>query len=299
MSGRPGDDWIYSGRGVAPTLAWSFSLDTAVVDVRLGRETGEVIAADASGGLYLLDRRGQVLEVNRTRQRLQRVVWCDNGTVGAAVFDDGIVASLDRRLQFRWTREMPADVLSLSIDPYGTHVAVSMEDGFSTVLTSENKKTSRFETVRPLKYLQCLATSAEFLAAADHGLLGRYSLKGDPRWTKSLWSGVGDLAATGDGKHIFLAGFSHGIQCFAGESGASQGTFVTEGTVGLVSCGYFTKHLVAATLERQLIVINDKGNSLWQVTAPEDISRVLMSPLGDWIVCGFASGRIIRLDNNR
>ena len=40
------DDWVYTGRGVSPTLRWSFTVDAPLVDIRLGRETGEVIAAD-------------------------------------------------------------------------------------------------------------------------------------------------------------------------------------------------------------------------------------------------------------
>ena len=299
MSDGSTDDWVYSGRGVQPTLRWSFTVDAPLVDVRLARETGEVIAADASGGLYLLDRRGRVQSLTRTRHALQRVAWCDNGTGGAVAFDNTMVAWFDRRLQFRWTREMPDEVLAISVDPHGTHVAVAMANGVNMVLTSENKKFSRFETVRPLRHLQLLATSTDMLAAADHGLVGRYALGGNAIWTEKLWSNVGDLAVTGDGRSVFLAGFTHGAQLYDGAAGVSQGTFVAEGTVGLVTCGFSKKHLVAATLERQLFSVDDGGSLVWHLTAPEDVNRVLMSPLGDWIVCGFASGRIVRLDSNR
>ena len=299
MSDGSTDDWIYSGRGVQPTLRWSFTVDAPLTDVRLARETGEVIAADVSGGLYLLDRRGRVQSLTRTRHALQRVAWCDSGTAGAAAFDNTMVGWFDRRLQFSWTREMPDDVLAISVDPHGTHLAVAMANGVTMVLTSDNGKFSRFETVRPLRHLQLLATSAGMLAAADHGLVGRYALSGSSVWTEKLWSNVGDLAATGDGRNVFLAGFTHGAQLFDGDEGASRGTFVTEGTVGLVACGFAKRHLVAATLERQLFAIDDSGSLVWHLTAPEDINRVLMSPLGDWIVCGFASGRIVRLDSNR
>ncbi|MBC8113798.1 MAG: hypothetical protein H7062_05435 [Candidatus Saccharimonas sp.] len=299
MSGGSADDWIYSGRGVQPTLRWSFTVDAPLTDLRLARETGEVIASDVSGGLYLLDRRGRVQALTRTRHALQRVAWSDNGTAGVAAFDNTMVGWFDRRLQFGWKREMPDEVLAISLDPHGTHVAVAMANGVTMVLTSENKKFSRFETVRPLRHLQLLATSTEMLAAADHGLVGRYALTGNAVWTEKLWSNVGDLAATGDGRNVFLAGFTHGAQLYDGEEGASRGTFVTEGTVGLVACGFTKRHLVAATLERQLFALDEGGSLVWHLTVPEDVHRVLMSPLGDWIVCGFASGRIVRLDNNR
>jgi hypothetical protein len=176
---------------------------------------------------------------------------------------------------------------------------VAMANGVSTVFSSENHKYSRFETVRPLRFVQLLATSTEMLAASDHGLLGRYALTGSALWTEKLWSNVGDLAATGDGRHVMLAGFTHGVQVFDGGDGSSRGTFVADGTVGLVACGFSKKHLVAATLERSLFAMNDSGDLLWHLTAPEDVIRLLISPLGDWVVCGFASGRIVRLDYNR
>ena len=299
MSDGSTDDWIYSGRGVQPTLRWSFTVDAPLIDIRLGRETGEVIAADAAGVLYLLDRRGRVQSQSRTRHQFQRVAWSDNGTVGAAAFDNVMVGWFDRKLQFSWTREMPDQVTAISVDPHGTHVAVAMANGVNMVLSAENKKYSRFETVRPLSHLQLLATAREMLAAAEHGLVGRYALSGNIVWTEKVWSNVGDMAATADGRNVFLAGFTHGAQLFDGDDGTSRGSFVSDGTVSLLACGFAKKHLVVSTLERQLFYINDDGALLWHLSVPEDITRLLMSPLGDWIICGFASGRIVRLDNNR
>ena len=293
------DDWVYTGRGVSPTLRWSFTVDAPLIDIRLGRETGEVIAADADGVLSLLDRRGRVQSQSRTRHQYQRVAWSDNGTAGAAAYDNVMVGWFDRKLQFAWTREMPDEVTAISIDPHGTHLAIAMANGVNMVVSAENKKYSRFESVRPLRYIQLLPTSRELIGAADHGLVGRYALTGNIVWTEKAWSNVGDMAATADGRHVFLAGFTHGAQLFDGQAGKSRGSFVSDGTVNLIACGFTKKHLVVSTLERQLFFINDDGGLLWHLAPPEDITRVLMSPLGDWIICGFASGRIIRLDNSR
>ena len=293
------EDWLYSGRGAAPALRWSFTADAPLTDLRMARETGEVLVADASGGLYLLDRRGKLISLIRTRHAIQRVAWADTGAGGTAALDDQTVVWFDRKLQFDWTREVPDDVLTIAMDPYGTHVAIAMADGVTAVYTSENRKVSRFETIRPLRYLHLLATETHVVAAAEHGLVGRYSLRGDVIWTEKLWSNVGDLAVSGDGRNLFLAGFAHGVQSYDGESGASRGAFLTEGTVALVACGYAKKSLVASTLERQLFAINDAGDLTWNLTLPEDLSRILMSPLGDWIVLGFASGSVIRLDCSR
>ena len=295
MSGGSAE-WLHSGRGVLPTLRWSFTADAPITDLRMARETGEVLIADASGGMYLLDRRGRVLALIRTRHEIQRVHWCDTGVSGGMAFDNQTIGWFDRRLQFNWTREVSDDVLAIAMDPHGTHLAVSTADGATTIYSSENRKVSRFETIRPLRYLQLLATTTHLVGAAEHGLVGRFALRGETIWSEKLWSNVGDLAVTGDGRNLFLAGFAHGIQSYDGEAGSSRGTFVTEGTVSLVSCGYAKKSLAAATLERDLFALDDGGNLVWKLTAPEDVCRVILSPLADWIAVGFASGRVVRLD---
>jgi hypothetical protein len=267
--------------------------------MRLARETGEVLVSDVSGGLYLLNRMGKVQSLIRTRHAIQRVAWSDAGVGGAAAFDNQTVVWFDRKLQLQWTRELDDNVLCVSVDPFGTHLAISTADGVTSIYTTANRRVSRFETIRPLRYSQFLTNEMTLLAAAEHGLVGRYSMRGDAAWSEKLWSNVGDLAATGDGRTMYLAGFAHGIMAYDGESGVSRGTFVTDGTVGLLTCPFAKKSLVGATLERQLFAIDVNGNATWNLTAPEDVQRIAVSPLGDWIVVGFASGRIVRLDCGR
>jgi len=98
------------------------------------------------------------------------------------------------------------------------------------------------------------------------------------------------------GNRWFLAGFAHGVQAFDGLTGNTRGTFVCDGTVGLVSCGYAKRDVLAYTLERTLFSVDDSGNPQWSVTTPEDVQRIILSPLGDFLICGFASGRIMRMD---
>ena len=296
MSGGAADWLVTTGRGNRPTLRWSFSVDAPLTDLRLSRETGEVLAADVSGGLYLLDRRGQVRALTRTRHSVQRLAWSDTGTSGAAILDDNLVGWFDRQLQFQWTRDLPDEILSIAVDPYGTHVALGQADGVNVVYSQANKKISRFETVRPLRHMQFLAHSQELLVASEYGLTGRYTLAGAPVWSSKLWSTVGDIAATGDGRSLFLAGFAQGIQAFDGKTGNSRGTYICDGTVGLITCGFTKRDIVAYTLERTLFGVDDGGNPQWNVTVPEDIQRIILSPLADFMICGFTSGRIMRFD---
>lgn len=290
-------DWLVTtGRGERPALRWSFTVDAPLTDVRMSRETGEIVASDASGGLYLLDRRGKVQALTRTRHSVHRLAWSDIGNAGAAVLDENLVGWFDRYLQIQWTRDFPDEILAVAMDPYGTHVALAQADGVNHIYTQAGKKVSRFESIRPLRHMQFLTTNTDLVVASEYGLTARYTLAGSPVWTNKLWSTVGELAVTGDGKSLFLAGFAQGIQAFDGQTGNTRGTFVCEGTVGLVSCGYAKRNIVGYTLERTLFGVDDEGNPLWNVTAPEDVQRIILSPLADFMICGFASGRIMRFD---
>ena len=290
-------DWLVTtGRGERPTLRWSFSVDAPLADIGLSRETGEVLASDTSGGLYLLDRSGQVRAMTRTKHSVQRLAWSDTGTGGAAILDESFVGWFDRNLEFQWIRDLPDQLLSVAVDPYGTHVALGMANAVNLIYSQANKKVCRFETARPLKHIQFLANRTELLGASEYGFVGRFTLSGTSVWTSKLWSTIGDIAATGDGRSLFVAGFAQGIQAFDGQSGDTRGTFVCDGTVGLVTCGFAKRHIVACTLERTLFSVDDSGCPQWNVSAPEDILRIILSPLGDFLICGFASGRIMRFD---
>jgi hypothetical protein len=289
------DDWLYSGRGSKPTLRWSFFTDAPLVDVQLARESGDVVACDESGGLYLLDNRGNVRALIRTSRELRRLAWADTGSLGAALIDDKSVGCFDRRLQFRWIRELENETVSLALAPYGTHVAVSLVDSDNVVYDTESRRVSRFASLRPLKFLQFLHTVPELVVAAEHACFARYELKGEPVWMEKLFSNVGDLAVTGDGRYIFLAGFAYGVQVFDAD-GEAIGSFVLDGAAKLVSTTFSRKWIVVFTLERQLICLDAEGRERWLLELPEELSAIRCSPLGDWIICGFTSGRIIRLD---
>lgn len=68
------------------------------------------------------------------------------------------------------------------------------------------------------------------------------------------------------------------------------------GTVFKVSASYGGQRIAAATTERYFYYMNADGRILWRAMLPDDVCRVVCEPLGSAVVCGFQSGRIVRLE---
>ena len=179
--------------------------------------------------------------------------------------------------------------------PYGSHVAVSFANCNNVVYDSQNRRVSKFTSLRPLKFLQFLHTVPELVVAAEHACFARYELKGEPVWMEKLFSNVGDLSVTGDGRYVFIAGYAYGAQVFDAD-GEAIGSFVLDGAAKLVSTTFSRKWVIVATLEQQLICLDSEGRERWLLELPDELCGIRCSPLGDWILCGFTSGRILRLD---
>ncbi len=288
-------DWLRDARGSTPTQRWSYAADAPLADLQLARESGEILIADTSGGLYLLDRLGRLQSLIRLSETPSRVAQSDDGEAAVVVLDDRTIAWFERPLQLAWTRELPDAILGVAMAPFGTHVAVGLADGTNAIYTSANKRLCKFESVRPLRHLRFLVTEPELVAAAEYGYLARYDLRGEVAWSQTLWSTIGDLAVTGDGKFNYLAGYAHGIQVF-NDGGTATGSWVLEGTASLVSTTYRKDGLAAATLERHLARLGADGSLRWLATAPEDVLALRIFPLGESLICGFRSGRVVRLD---
>lgn len=292
-AGQP--EWLREARGGRPIQRWTFTVDARLTDVRLARETGETLAADESGGLYWLDANGRVSALTRTSHELSQLALADTATAGAVIVDRRQVAWLDRRLQFVWERTLPDEILSVAVDPYGTHLLVTLAGGINVVFNADKKKVAEFESLRPLRFVQWLAKEPAFLAAADYGFFARYTLNGQLDWDERLWSTVADLSTTGDGGMVALAGLAHGIQIYD-EQGTAEGSFVLDGTACLVSASYHRQRIIAATLERHLVLLDAEGAMKWLVQTPETIVRLQMSALGDAVIVGFTDGRIVQLE---
>jgi hypothetical protein len=287
-------EWLWSGTGRSPELRWSFSTEAALVDLALARETGEILAGDASGGIYLLDRRGRLEMVMRGFPNLAGLAFCDSGTAAAVVVDEAKVYRLDRRLEVQWAAELPDAVLCVALDPFGEHIAASLANGTTYIFDSQKETVGRFETERPLCVLCFLVTRPVLLGAAEYGLLCSHRLDGSPNWNEQLWSNVGDISATGDGEHVFLASYSHGVQAYDRE-GCHRGSYVVEGTPNHVSTSFTPRRLAVTTSERHFYWIDAGGEMLWAGSIPDDAVRVRCDPLGTGAVCGLAGERIVSI----
>ena len=77
MSRSSDPAWIQAGSGAPPRLRWSFRTEAELVGLALAREAGVTFAADASGGVYTIDRTGQLLSVSRSFNDVTQIVCGD------------------------------------------------------------------------------------------------------------------------------------------------------------------------------------------------------------------------------
>ena len=295
MSESAKPEWLSAGQGRMPRPRWSFSTEARLVSIELARETGAVLAADETGGLYLLNRSGQLATLTRGFQHVAGIALCDTGEAAAAIVRESGFCRLDRHLKTEWSIELTEPILAIAMDPFGEHIAVSMANGDNRVYNSRKKLIGRFQTFRPLGFLHFLATETTILGAAEYGLLCSHSLDGEEIWREALWTNVGDLSASGDGSTLFLPVFNRGIQRFDHE-GSNRGSYVLDGAANHSACGYVPARFAVSTVERHLYWLGSGGEMLWATLLPDDVSRLQCDPLCNWIVCGFNSGRIIRMD---
>jgi len=287
--------WVVNGTGQTPDIAWSFATDAPLSHLDLARESGEVLAADASGGIYLLDRNGQIVSVTRGPTPIRGLAWSDTGNAGVALIGNSRLHWFSRQLEFRTQYNLEDTALSVSIDPHGEYVAASLATGTNLVFDGPRKPILKFTSQRPFVRLSFVSENPGLIGVADYGLLSSRTFHGGIRWDEKLWSNAGDLALSGSGDMILIACFSHGIVRYDAD-GDQVGSYQVEGTPNRVSCSYLPYRIAVSTIERGLYWMNADGKLLWAAEAPEDITRIACDPLGKGLVVGFESGRIVGLD---
>lgn len=288
-------DWLTQGRGIPPRLSWSFATEAPLVALQLARETGDVLAADAAGGLSLVNRRGKLTGLVRGRSPLRAVSWSDTGAGGVSLVGDDKLYWFNRQLTAQGSIDLPQPSLAVALDAHGHYAAASLNNGTTLLYDVNRKRISQFETSQPLVSLEFLINTPHILGVTGYGYLCCHGFKGERLWEEKLWGNVGDMAVTGDGKSILLACFTQGIQCHT-ERGAHRGSYQVGGTVCRVAASFVSKRLAAATQERQFYWLDLDGRVEWETVLPEDVCRLICDPFGTGVICGFQSGHIVRLD---
>ncbi len=287
--------WVRDGIGRMPRLSWVYSSGKGVKAMALARETGDLFVADDDRGLARIDGRGELSYLTRLPRPARLLAISDDGQWGAAVVDYGTLYRFDRALKFVWETDLAEPCMAIAIAPFGHHTAVALSDGVTEILNERKRRIAKFETVRPLASLAFCAQSPLLYGAAEHGLVGCYELSGGEVWQERYWSNVGDIAITGDGELVYLAGSAHGVQTLDGDGG-TVGAYVVEGTVRRVACSFEPRRVIASTIERQLFVMDSQGDVLWHGDVPEDIVDIACDAFGDEVTVALTSGDIFRFD---
>ncbi len=287
--------WLSAGRGKQPEVRWSFETEGKLKTLCLAGETGEVMAADDEGRLYLLSRSGELISSIGGFSSLNQLAFSQNGQAAVAVLGDSKLVWLNREGGIVGTKEFSSDILSVAIDPYGNVIAVTLDNGSTSIYKGKRDRLASFTTDRPLTFMQFLTTEPMLLGASEYGLLGLYDLQGDEIWKQNSTTNVGDMTASGDGDRIYLAGFTLGIQKYD-SYGNRAGAIQVEGTPRHLSTSDDAKQLAVSTLENHLHWVDHQGRVIWETTPPADVVNLCCDPLGDWLICGLANGKIFRLD---
>lgn len=287
-------EWLKTGSGRAPGVAWSMRTEAEVVATALARETGTTYVADASGSIYALDRKGEIQCVTRGFSGLDRLEWADDGSSGAIVTDGEQVSRLSPRLESLWSATLPGEVLSVALDPYGNHLAIGMATRKTFILNWRNKRVTEFETMRPLRFIRFAAGEPHLIGAASQGLLCRHHLSGEEVWNEQVFSNVGDLRITGNAGMILIAGFNHGVQVYDGD-GSHRGAYMVEGTPKLADSTFMRDSVLVATIEKHLYWLDSDGEMHWATETDDEIIGLHCDPLGEAATVAMQSGWVHRL----
>lgn len=287
-------NWWQEGQGELPRQVWAFTCDAPLVSMHVCAEAGDVFLADGAGGIYRLNEAGRLITLTRSGIELTHLDWSEDGEAGVVVHGGSTLSWLDSKLKVKWSKSFQEPILSAAINPQGSHVLVALRDGQNVILNAAQKRERKFSTMQAINHIVWLATSAEWMALADHGFIARYRWPSNQLWHERLLSRIDSMAATYDGSCIVLAALSHGIQLYDSE-GRRQSAYVVEGAVHRVSISCDGRLLAAATIEGHLLMLHESGRFLWQASAPERVQSLHLSPWGDALYVGFAEGRLAKL----
>jgi len=287
-------DWIARGNGSVPKVDWTFATEAPLVAMEMGRETGEILAADQAGGLYLLNRTGRINGLSRGPSPIRSIAWGDTGGGGIALVGKRTLYWFNRALKFDKKVAASEKALNVALDAHAEYAVVSLESGENLIFDSPRKPIRSFHCMQPLAHLQFLVHEPAILGVSAFGMFYKFGFEGDELWNENLWSDVGGMTVSGRGKAILLACFAHGIQRYKG-NGQSDGSYQLGETVSHIAASYNPYRMIAATVEQQICWLDFEGRVIWSASTPEKVISLACDPLGYGAVVGLESGKILRL----
>lgn len=271
--------WMNQGAGQAPDSVLTFRPEATITAFSGMLEGGDFVFADQLGTLYRLDSLLNVTTLTRLQDPARLLAWSAVGKRGIAVVGNSTLLGLSDKLKMDWSVDLPFVCSAIAIDPYGQYIFAADADGGGLLVNERGKKIAPVTTLRPLAHVEFLVEEPVFFGAAEHGLLGAYSLNGKPMWEETLWSNVGDLSLIQSSGKVALASLNHGLHIY-NANGESTATLVLDGTVQRIACSYNGKVMYAGTVENKLYRLDNSGHLLWAAEADQPALGLFAHPLG-------------------
>ncbi len=289
-----------------PVTGWTIVTESPLKGLAFAREAGRVLAWDEGNQLYLLNSQGETLSYSRVPQKIVAGAISDEGSLIALLGegDDPGLVLLNADFDVTFERTAPSESSFLTIDHHGRYIAVGSRLGAVNFVNRYGRAAGRLETIQPVAHLCFLADQPFLVGAAAFGMLVGVEVLGsqssgrlDPEivWQDRLMSNVGRLTANGDGAMILASCFTHGIQRFD-LKGRNEGSYHLGGTVSHAVPDFPGRTIVAATLEGELVIMNSAGNVRWRTQLSRPAIALEVDPLGRYVIYGYSTGEIIRLD---
>jgi len=285
-----------------PGEAWTIITESPLKGLAFAKEAGWILAWDEGDRLTLFDASGETISTTRSSSRIVAATISDDGS-RIAVLSEGDSAGLlilSGDLEILVERPAPSESTFVTTDPFGRYVAVGGRLGPVQIVDRYGRAAARIETIQAVAHLCFIPDRPFVVCAAAFGMLAGVELeasrspgrlRAEVVWQDRLMSNVG----TGDGSMVLASCFTHGIQRFDLD-GRNEGAYHLGGTVAHAVPDYPGRTIAAATLEGELLILNSAGNVRWRTTLPRPPIALEVDPLGRFLVYGFSTGEIIRLD---
>ncbi|WP_166826211.1 hypothetical protein [Thalassoroseus pseudoceratinae] len=288
-------DWVGQSTRRRPKIAWTFHADAPLRSLELVGETGMILLADRAGFLAKIDSGGNRLRMVQGFRKLTRLATGRTADSPTFVAFQEELRMLGADFQTAWVRRFNHPISALTVEPYGRWLAVALESGDGYLIGQNNERFSDFTSKPRPRHVVACGRKFEVTVATKYGRLERFNETGDLLWTSDRFGNLGDMKTDHLSPRIWLAAYNHGVVSLE-RSGEPGPTFLVNGSPSRVAVSYDSRFLAVGTQEQSLYWLNNRGELLWATHVAEEIQFLEVDPLGHWLLCGFESGKVVRID---